>query len=74
MKKMLFLFALILVILMGLIQPAKEASAFGIIGGADGPTSVFIASKVSGDWSIGHLIIGLVCILLGFYLLKKKGL
>ena len=61
----------------GVTSMTKKAVAFSIIGGADGPTSVFIAGKF-GDrfwWMItiaGGLIIGLSIALFAFLVRKKK--
>jgi len=50
------------------------ASSISIIGGADGPTSVFLAGKVSGptDWqfAVGGVIIA---VLLWWLIRKKSG-
>lgn len=54
----------------------KEAVAVSIIGGADGPTSIFLAGKVGGTSSMILYLISLVVILIGvgivIYLKKKK--
>ena len=61
----------------GATSMTKKAVAFSVIGGADGPTSVFIAGKF-GDrfwWMItiaGGLIIGLSIALFAFLVRKKK--
>ena len=41
--------ALVLNIVPGVTFSVKEAAATGIIGGADGPTSIFLASKLAPD-------------------------
>lgn len=67
---------IILLIAIGIVGtyfiPSKEASAVGIIGGADGPTAVFLASKhpVNSYVTIG--LVGLFCIVLGLILMKKN--
>lgn len=43
----------------------------GIIGGADGPTSIFIATSVNWPLSIG-IGIAIVLIVVGFIMWKKK--
>ena len=52
----------------------KKSVAVSIIGGADGPTSIFLAGKVGGSMII--YLISLVIILIGVvilvYLRKKK--
>lgn len=60
----------------GATSLTKKAAAISIIGGADGPTSVFIAGKI-GDrfwWTMtiaGAVIIGLSVTIFAF-LIKKK--
>ena len=61
----------------GVTSMTKKAAAITIIGGADGPTSVFLAGKI-GDgfwWMItiaGGVIIGLSIALFAFLVRKKK--
>ncbi len=52
--------------------PSKEASAVGIIGGADGPTAVFLASKHPVNSYVAIGLVGLFCIVLGLILMKKN--
>jgi len=72
MKKVFFLIAFIGIIGISLI-PSKEASAIGIIGGADGPRAVFLASTHPVDSYIAIGAVGLICIVFGLVLMKKKG-
>ena len=54
----------------------KESVAVSIIGGADGPTSIFLAGKVGGTSSMIIYLLSLVVILIGvgivIYLKRKK--
>ena len=54
----------------------KKSVAISIIGGADGPTSIFLAGKVGAGFSLGTYLIWLLVILLGvgivIYIRKKK--
>lgn len=50
----------ILLVIFGEIIKAKENTAISIIGGADGPTSVYVAGKLNGNLAIILIIIGLV--------------
>ena len=43
----------IIVSIVGITMKIKEKAAIGIIGGADGPTSIFVAGRVGND--IGYL-------------------
>lgn len=47
----------IIAVLFGIVGKVKKAASISIIGGADGPTSIFIAGRV-GD----HVFWGLVLI------------
>jgi len=49
------------------------ASSISIIGGADGPTTIFIAGKI-GRQMFGVIIVGIVIFVIGLLLslLKKK--
>ena len=59
------------------VESSKEAATIAIIGGADGPTSVFVAGKIGG-WDIlgicavivGIILLGIAVIRL---ILKKTG-
>ena len=49
----------------------KESTSIGIIGGADGPTVISVASDMS-LLSIGGLIIAAIIVALVIYRIKKK--
>ena len=40
----------------------KENTAVSIIGGADGPTSVFVAGKLNGELAIISILIGIMAV------------
>ena len=46
----------------------KEAMSIGIIGGADGPTAVFVTGRF--PWEI--ILLGAACIALCVYFYRKK--
>lgn len=54
----------------------QKGVAVSIIGGADGPTSIFLAGKVGGSFSMILYLLSLVVILIGvgivIYIRKKK--
>ena len=54
----------------------QEAVTVSIIGGSDGPTSIFLAGKVGGTFSMVTYLLSLLVILLGvgilIYIRKKK--
>ena len=62
-----------LLIILGSAMKMKEHTAVTIVGGADGPTSIFVAGQLNGDLAISFILIGiavLAIILIGY--LKKK--
>ena len=54
------------------ILTQSEAASLGIIGGADGPTAIMVATTAGPDWDLilvgGLFIVGLV----GYFLLRKR--
>lgn len=50
---------------------SKAASSVAIIGGADGPTSIFIAGKV-GSPLYAAIVVGVILLIAGLLLLLKK--
>lgn len=46
--------------------------SISIIGGADGPTSIFIAGRVSPGWMLPVAVIGVIALAVGVFLLLKK--
>lgn len=50
----------------------KHTMPVEIIGGADGPTAVFVAGKLGDEASIGIVIIGIVLIAVGVLVYKWK--
>lgn len=61
-----------LLISIGGIMKAKEYTAVSIIGGADGPTSIFIAGKLGGDLSISLILIGVVVLVITLIVYLKR--
>ena len=78
MKKKIGIIAVIfiglLTVIYGMIFRAKDAVAVSIIGGADGPTSVFLAGKVGDGISLTLIVVGVVilAIVLALFLHRKK--
>ena len=58
------------------VKSQREVSVIGetmVIGGVDGPTSIFIAAKINHDTLALLLIVGAVLlILLGIWLITKR--
>lgn len=49
-----------------------ESNSLGIIGGADGPTAIFVTVQTSGiDWDIVLMVAILLAGLAGFFLLRR---
>lgn len=62
-----------LCIIIGGIMKEKENTAVSIIGGADGPTSIFLAGKLNGNAAILLMVVGIVLLAAGgFAWLKRK--
>lgn len=55
-----------------IIFSKKRASAIGIIGGADGPTAIFIAKKAGIDFLLPSFIFIIIVSLIIIIVLKKK--
>ena len=62
---------LLLVVFGGLMR-MKENTAVSIIGGADGPTSVFVAGKLNGELAIISILIGIMAVVMGVSLYLKR--
>ena len=50
---------------------AKEATSI-LIGGADGPTSVFIAGKVGNGFGLGTIFVGIIFVVAGVVIFIKS--
>lgn len=58
-------------IIMGVISKIKQRGmSVSIIGGADGPTSIFLAGKVDNLWMVG-VIVGLILLVIGIFIVKR---
>lgn len=69
----------VLIVIAGAILMAFGAAAetvkntsLGIIGGADGPTAVFVAGKLGDGSGIGILIVGILLIGTGVLIFRKR--
>lgn len=56
----------------GMITKVKETVSISIIGGADGPTSVFLVGKLGSGFSIGAIAAGIVFLVLAVLLIRRK--
>lgn len=55
-----------------LIINIKGKMSISIIGGADGPTSVFVAGKTGGIPAVIGIIIGIVLLAAGIFMVTRK--
>ncbi len=56
----------------GIIVKWKQTAAISIIGGADGPTSVFVAGKIGSGLGVLVIGLGIIFLLIGLYLFLKN--
>lgn len=59
-------------IIAGIIMKFRKTVSIAIIGGADGPTSVFLAGKVGSGFSISVIAVGIVLLLIVIWMCRKK--
>ena len=68
----LVLLGVVAPLIVGLILKAQTAaSAVSIIGGADGPTAIFLAGTIGAGGMVVEIIIGVLLVVLGILGLKK---
>lgn len=68
MKKVISAIAVLLGLILaaiGIRWKLRDAASIVIIGGADGPTAIFVAGKVGNGMAIGSIGIGVVLIVVG---------
>lgn len=72
--RLMILFGMLLNTLTVTFSP-NESASIGIIGGADGPTSVFVAgvttTNAGFDWDIAIMVLALIVGIVGFLRLRK---
>ena len=63
----------IIIIAVGIINKfSKSAMSVSIIGGADGPTSIFLAGKVGSDFSLLGIIVGIILVVIAVIIAMRK--
>lgn len=62
----------ILAVIYGIITKAKAAASISIIGGADGPTSIFLAGKIGDGFSLTFIVAGVVILAAALLLILRK--
>ena len=70
--KRLIVIILSFVILMCLGGCDKESASIGIIGGADGPTAVFVASNINWLEACGFIGVMVAAILVVLFIYRKN--
>lgn len=61
-----------LLIISGVVMKMKGNTAVMIIGGADGPTSMFVAGKLNGDFAVMLIVLGIVLLAIAAMIYWKK--
>lgn len=62
----------IVVTALSLILQIKGQISVSVIGGADGPTSVFLAGKVVDNSAVTGIIAGIVLLVVGIFMIVRK--
>ena len=62
----------IIIFVTGINMKINQRISVGIIGGADGPTSVFVAGKVPEGLGIMGILCGILLLGVGLYLVFRK--
>lgn len=74
-KKHFIASSIIIAVIMAVIRlltPGREAASIGIIGGADGPTVIFISGKIGGFLTLTVVLIVFLVIMLLLYRFVKS--
>lgn len=61
-----------LLVILGSVMKMKEHTTVSIIGGADGPTSVFVAGNLDGDLSISFILTGVAVLVITLICYSKS--
>lgn len=78
MKKIISAIAVLLGLILlqiGIRWKLRNAASIAIIGGADGPTAIFVAGKIGNGMEVGAIGLGVVLIVVGvliYKVIKKK--
>ena len=62
----------VITVIIGMIQRNKASASISIIGGADGPTSIFLAGKIGGAPAMIGIVIGILLLIIGVLLVMRK--
>ena len=61
-----------LLVILGSVMKVEEHTAVSIIGGADGPTSIFVAGNLGGDLSISFILTGVAVLVITLICYLKR--
>ena len=53
-------------------EQISVTKSVSVIGGADGPTSIFVAGKIEGAPAITGIIVGSVLLAIGIFIFARK--
>ena len=53
-------------------EQMSVAKSVSVIGGGDGPTSIFVAGKIGGTPAIIGIIVGTVLLAIGIFIFARK--
>ena len=53
-------------------EQISVTKSVSVIGGADGPTSIFVAGKIGGASAITGIIVGIVLLAVGIFIFARK--
>ena len=53
-------------------EQISVTKSVSVIGGADGPTSIFVAGKIGGTPAITGIIVGSVLLAIGIFIFARK--
>ncbi len=59
-------------LLRGADPPRGSAGSIGVIGGADGPTAIFVATQSRADWLLPSLIVTALAGVAAIFFIKRS--
>ncbi len=61
-----------IIIIMSIVLKFMEEKTVSIVGGADGPTSVFVAGKIGNGSGMIGILVGIGIIVVGLIIILRK--
>lgn len=59
-------------LLLTIKRKTSAARSISIIGGADGPTSIFLAGKIGNTSAVTGIVVGIILLACGIFMITKK--